>query len=565
MDLINLNSCGPCWYMSSEQQDDNKILQNTCSNPNKNKEAYCLPSSASSTSLSSRSSSRECTNQLCSSAKKKSSSTLSLDTTNHDEDLNLSLNEAERSLEACHAQWVQLLTKHPNLSLAVLGGGIYGCHFANVFKMACEKVSSLKNETISAKIVIYEKDDALFSQASGKNSFRIHKGFHYPRSGDTRRMCYHDHNKFKSLYPQFFQTLDDEDMTPTFSKVFAVAKDDKTKVDYDAMRNLLMGAKYQQGKSMWDEIDGELWSREIRSSDDVDFKHKQMEDLGFNPTMIDGAFLIQVEPILYADKPRKWFTEHFTTSPFVELKMGTRVDRGDVVVVKDSNLLLVHELNFDMVLNCTYNQAIPMQLKDHKTFYDLCISVIVAEKEPSSTTGSRHNHVPAISFGIFDGPFPSLEPYDFSEDENLPHDLKKYKGQNLFQIFDVELSSVACTSDPDAAYELMKNWEEKKIANSKDYEEVIQGIWDKCEKYYPRLGRDFELAGTWFALKTKVKDENASRPLIVLQDESVDSHGRFIQVFSSKLTSIFEAEEGVLNLLSNSDTSKMDLTTWGWW
>ena len=149
-----------------------------------------------------------------------------------------------------------------------------------MFNRACDKVSfSLKN-SIGAQLIIFEKNDTLFSQASGKNSFRIHKGFLYPRTGNTRRMCYNDHNKFIQCYSHFFQTIFDQDhheRIPAFPKVFAIAKGEKTKLDYDAMRNLLNGAKYNGGSSMWDEIEGELWSEEIRNSSDAHMKRKQME------------------------------------------------------------------------------------------------------------------------------------------------------------------------------------------------------------------------------------------------------------------------------------------------
>ena len=447
------------------------------------------------------------------------------------------------------------LSENPNFQVAVIGGGIYGCHFAHVFKTACERVSSIKGENISAKLIIYEKDDVLFSQASGKNSFRIHKGFHYPRSGSTRNMCFHDHNRFKLMYPNFFQTLADGE-TPAFSKVFAVAKSEETKLDYEAMRNILVGASsYEEDqKSMWDLIDGELWSDDIRNSADAEHKRNQMRNLGFNVDLIDGAFLVQVEPILYADEPRKWFSKKFSDCPYVQLQMNTRVDRRDIMNEEgtDSNLLLVHNNPVNLVLNCTYNQAIPMQLDNHNAFYDLCISVIVAERMHDDDR-ERAPHESSLSFGIFDGPFPSLEPYDFSNSENLPDELKTFEGRNLFQIFDVELSSVACSSNPIVAYDLMKIWEQKKQNGSMEYEKVVQDIWNKCELYFPRLGIDFELAGTWFALKTKVVDANASRPLIVVPDTSVDEKNRFLQIFSSKLTSIFKAEELVLEIMDGTD------------
>ena len=221
-------------------------------------------------------------------------------------------------------------------------------------------------------------------------------------------------------------------------------------------------------------------------------------------------------------------------------EMNISVDRLDIKSELEN--IFVHDIPFDLVLNCTYNQAIPLQLSDHTVFYDLCISFIVAKKVQEDT-------IPVISFGIFDGPYPSLEPYDFFSKTNLPDELQEYKGQNLFQIFNVELSSIARVSDTSTAYNLMSAWEEKKQNCCKEYEQIVQDIWDKCNKYFPRLGKDFELAGTWFALKIKEEDENASRPLIVVRDESVDEGGRFVQVFSSKLTSIFDAEEAVLDII----------------
>lgn len=251
-----------------------------------------------------------------------------------------------------------------------------------------------------------------------------------------------------------------------------------------------------------------------------------MVELGFNPALIDGAFLVQVEPILYADKPGLWFTSQFTSGPFIELKMSQSVDGVDIQESKNKQEgIVIHDMPFDLVLNCTYNQAIPLQLSDHTAFYDLCISVIVAEKVCKDC-------LPAVSFGIFDRPYPSLEPYDFVSENNLPDGLQKYQGRNLFQIFDVELSSIARSSCPSEAYKLMSLWEEMKQNSSKEYEQVVKDIWEKCNKYFPRLGKDFELAGTWFALKTKVEDENASRPLIVVRDETIDEAGRFVQVLS---------------------------------
>jgi len=65
--------------------------------------------------------------------------------------------------------------------------------------------------------------------------------------------------------------------------------------------------------------------------------------------------------------------------------------------------------------------------------------------------------------------------------------------------------------------------------------------------FYPTFLDRFEVVDHGLAIKTKVTDLSDSRPLLVLRDTS--RHERLIQVFSSKLTSIFSAEREVKRLL----------------
>jgi len=61
------------------------------------------------------------------------------------------------------------------MKVAVIGGGWYGCHIAAMLK------------SHDADVCIIEKNDALFSEASGQNQFRLHMGLHYARSAITRK------------------------------------------------------------------------------------------------------------------------------------------------------------------------------------------------------------------------------------------------------------------------------------------------------------------------------------------------------------------------------------------
>ena len=56
------------------------------------------------------------------------------------------------------------------MKIAIIGGGWVGCHLA----------LNLKNDH---DVVIFDKNDELFSETSYKNQNRLHYGFHYSRNG----------------------------------------------------------------------------------------------------------------------------------------------------------------------------------------------------------------------------------------------------------------------------------------------------------------------------------------------------------------------------------------------
>ena len=60
-------------------------------------------------------------------------------------------------------------------SICILGGGFYGCYIAKKIK------ENFKN----VRIEIFEKNDEIISEAGQNNQYRLHLGFHYPRSIQT--------------------------------------------------------------------------------------------------------------------------------------------------------------------------------------------------------------------------------------------------------------------------------------------------------------------------------------------------------------------------------------------
>ncbi|OUX36068.1 MAG: hypothetical protein CBE33_06715 [Candidatus Pelagibacter sp. TMED273] len=75
--------------------------------------------------------------------------------------------------------------------ILILGAGWYGCHIGLYLKDTGHNVT------------IFEKESKIFFGASGFNQFRLHKGFHYPRSSETIYEIQKNYKKFIKKYRNF--------------------------------------------------------------------------------------------------------------------------------------------------------------------------------------------------------------------------------------------------------------------------------------------------------------------------------------------------------------------------
>jgi hypothetical protein len=73
------------------------------------------------------------------------------------------------------------------MKIAIIGGGWVGCHIA---------MKLMDNH----QIVLFDRNEKLFSETSYKNQNRLHYGFHYARNHKTRNMCKDTFNLFMSDY-----------------------------------------------------------------------------------------------------------------------------------------------------------------------------------------------------------------------------------------------------------------------------------------------------------------------------------------------------------------------------
>tara|TARA_R100000458_G_scaffold51918_1_gene53088 strand:+ start:170 stop:1939 length:1770 start_codon:yes stop_codon:yes gene_type:complete len=70
-------------------------------------------------------------------------------------------------------KFIDKLNKKLFKNVAVVGGGIFGCTIA--WKLSKK----------GYKVTLYEQNDDIISQASNINQYRLHRGYHYPRSKET--------------------------------------------------------------------------------------------------------------------------------------------------------------------------------------------------------------------------------------------------------------------------------------------------------------------------------------------------------------------------------------------
>ncbi len=81
------------------------------------------------------------------------------------------------------------------MKVAVVGAGIFGVTCAITFaKNGCE-------------VDLFEKESDIFTHATGINQFRLHRGYHYPRSLETISSCFHGERDFQQKYGE--AVLDD--------------------------------------------------------------------------------------------------------------------------------------------------------------------------------------------------------------------------------------------------------------------------------------------------------------------------------------------------------------------
>lgn len=225
--------------------------------------------------------------------------------------------------------------------VAVVGGGIFGCTIA----------SNLSKEGIN--VDLYEKNNSIISQASFTNQYRIHKGYHYPRSKETAYQSKEGTISFQKEYPEAVINGD-------IDHYYCISSTD----------SLVSSSQYI---NFMDEVglEYDISSLDVIKKDSVCLTVK-VNELLFDPSILKN---------LCKKNLQKYN---------VNLLLNKEVDIQDLQ-------------KYDYIINSTYsniNSLLPKKL--HKDYqFELCEKPLV--KLPESYKNK--------SIVIMDGPFMCIDPY----------------------------------------------------------------------------------------------------------------------------------------------------------
>lgn len=237
------------------------------------------------------------------------------------------------------------------MKIAIIGGGLFG--------ISCAIKIREKFET--SKIDLFEKKSDLLMGASGKNQFRWHRGYHYPRSEKTINECLDSYDEFKKYFKK------SEIVSDNF---YAISKNNSKTNFSDYLK--------------------------ILKKHSLEFKVVKNECIKNH--MIEGLVKVK-ENLVNIDVVRK-LSKRYLKNLDVNVYLNKRV-----------NITPDFKKMYDYIIVCTYeNNNKILNLKD-KNKYQLVEKIIV--KTPKNFKNK--------SVVILDGDFMCIDPYKNSSYSILGH------------------------------------------------------------------------------------------------------------------------------------------------
>jgi len=237
------------------------------------------------------------------------------------------------------------------MKIAIIGGGLFGVSSA----------IKIKENFINSNVDLFEKNSDLLMGASGKNQFRWHRGYHYPRSENTIRECLDNYQEFSKYFKKSEIVSDN---------YYAIAKNN-TKTNFDDYL-------------------------EVLKKNSLDFKIVNNENI--KKHMVEGIVKVK-ENLVNIDILRK-LSKKYLKELNVNICLNNFIE-----------LTLEFKKRYDYIIVATYENNNKILKLKTKNKYQLVEKIIV--KTPKNFKKK--------SFVILDGNFMCIDPYKNSNSSILGH------------------------------------------------------------------------------------------------------------------------------------------------
>lgn len=261
-------------------------------------------------------------------------------------------------------------------TIVIIGTGWYGLHIYLFLKQRYKNI----------KIVILEKNNDIFDNSSNYNQNRLHLGYHYPRSYDTRKLCKYNYKKFIDKYRDLIDFID--------NNFYCISKE--SLIDYNTYLQIF--------------------------NDDIMYDHTIVENDFISN--VEGNFINTKEKIINSKKVKHFFNKKISKQ---HIKLNYNVSS---ITRKKQKIIINNDIECDYLIDCTYNK---LGLQPNY-MYELTISLLYKRK---------YFEKKFDSLTIMDGLFFSLFPRDITKKMyTLTH--VKYtpliKSENIDNILNYSLS-----------------------------------------------------------------------------------------------------------------------------
>ena len=235
------------------------------------------------------------------------------------------------------AKLIDRLRKELFKNVNVVGGGIFG--------VTCAWILSKNGYFVN----LYERTDDILKSASGINQYRLHRGYHYPRSHETAISSKEGQDGFLKYYG--------ESILKEVENYYCIAKD-KSLVDKDTY---------------------------IKFLDDLQLEYKEVDTDLTNDEALQ--LCLEVKESLFDSNKLKEICWDLLGKYLVKVNLNTEFG--------------VKDLNDTLTINATYSLKNHLSTKKEDLQFELC-------EKPVVKLSDKYKNK---SFVVMDGPFMCIDPY----------------------------------------------------------------------------------------------------------------------------------------------------------